>query len=101
MSNSNTHSGSGSDTSAKKSSSQGNSPVAVTPKDVTPEDATWQDRTERNLQSDDEEKHTEALVDESSELSFPASDPPAVSTPTRLERDKDGNLHPADESKKH
>ena len=82
------------DKSQKRVSSHGDSPVERIPKDVSPEDATWKDRTERNLTSDDEEEHTDALLDEASDLSFPASDPIAVSSPTKLVKDKDGKLHP-------
>jgi hypothetical protein len=86
--------------SSARSSSQGDSPVEMTPKDVSPKDATWQDRTERNIKSENDEERTNALVDEASELSFPASDPIAVSPPTKLVKDKDGSLHPASEKPK-
>jgi hypothetical protein len=62
------------------SSSPGDSPVAVTPKDVSPEHAAWKDLTARPIASDDVEKRTDALLDEASDLSFPASDPIAVSS---------------------
>jgi hypothetical protein len=65
-------------------SSHGDSPQEVTPKDITPDDAAWKDVTKRALapvgtaQGQDTHMRQEALIDESSELSFPASDPPAA-----------------------
>lgn len=85
---------------SERNSSHGKSPVEMIPKDVTPEDASWKDRTERDITSDNEEIKQDALLDEASELSFPASDPIAVSSPTKLVKDKDGNLHPAAEQSK-
>lgn len=82
------------DKSEKRVSSHGDSPNERIPKDVSPEDATWKDRTERNTTSDNAEERTDALLDEASDLSFPASDPIAVSSPTKLVKDKDGKLHP-------
>jgi hypothetical protein len=67
-------------------SSQGDSPVEMTPHDVSPDDATWKDRTPRNVHSDDEEEKTNAMLDEASDLSFPASDPIAVHSVTRVEK---------------
>lgn len=81
--------------SSKRSSSQGDSPVEIAPKDISPKNATWKDRTERNTTSDNEEERADALLDEASDLSFPASDPIAVSSPTKLVKDKDGHVHPA------
>lgn len=83
------------DKAPKRFSSQGNSPAEMTPKDISPKNATWQDRTERHTTSQDDDERTDALLDEGSDLSFPASDPIAVSSPTKLVRDKDGKLHPA------
>jgi hypothetical protein len=65
------------------SSSPGDSPVAVTPKDVSPEHAAWKDLTARPIASDNAEKRTDALLDEAGDLSFPASDPIAVSSITK------------------
>ena len=65
-------------------SSHGDSPQEVTPKDITPGDAAWKDVTKRTLaaaesaQGQDTQTRQEALIDEGSELSFPASDPPAA-----------------------
>jgi hypothetical protein len=62
-----------------------NSP-SVTPKDVLPEDASSRDEIERKTHSSDPEEKLQALLDESVELTFPASDPPAVmSSITRIE----------------
>lgn len=71
-------------------SSQGDSPVEMTPLDVSPGDAAWKDRTPRKICSEDEEERTDALIDEGSDLSFPASDPPAVHSVTRVEKPKSG-----------
>lgn len=71
--------GSGSDTATDEElpSSPGDSPQEMTPKDVSPEHATWADANERKIASQHPVEREEALIDESSELSFPASDPPA------------------------
>lgn len=71
-------------------SSQGDSPVEMTPLDVSPDDAAWKDRTPRKICSEDEEERTDALLDEGSDLSFPASDPPAVHSITRVEKKPQG-----------
>lgn len=65
---------------SKLPSSLGNSPVSQTPKDVQPGDAAARDVTERKVNSDNPAERQEALLDEASELSFPASDPIAVPT---------------------
>lgn len=83
------------DKSKKRFSSHGDSPVEMTPKDVSPKHASWKDRTERNTASKDEDERANALLDEASELSFPASDPIAVSSITKIVKDKDGKTHPA------
>lgn len=63
---------------AQERSSPGiNSPVQ-TPKDVEPGDATAQDICERKVNSSDPDQRQQELLDEAGELSFPASDPPAV-----------------------
>lgn len=68
-------------------SSPGNDPVSVTPKDLKPGDAATKDLTERHLRSADPEKKAQELLDDAIELSFPASDPPAVTGGvTRIER---------------
>ena len=82
------------DKSSGQSSSQGDSPMERRPKDVSPENATWKDRSGRNTTSKNEEERTDALLDEGSDLSFPASDPIAVTPPTRLVKGKDGKWHP-------
>jgi|GEM_PF-2279808 len=58
--------------------SPGNNSVAQTPKDVAPHQAAARDMTERKIASKNRAEKQEALVDESVDLSFPASDPPAV-----------------------
>ena len=89
---------------AKKSSelpsSQGDSPVKTSPKDGASEDASKQDRSVKKTGANSDEDRTEELLDEASELSFPASDPIAVSSTTKLVKDKDGKLHPAPEASK-
>jgi|GEM_PF-6232188 len=71
--------GAGSDTGADDDlpSSPGDSPRETTPKDVSPEHASYADATRRDIAGAAGEDHDEALADEASELSFPASDPPA------------------------
>jgi hypothetical protein len=59
-------------------SSPGDMPLSVTPKDVSPDEAAARDFTERKLNSDDLDEREEALLDEASDLSFPASDPISV-----------------------
>jgi predicted RNase H-like HicB family nuclease len=82
------HQAGGSDTavdtgSDKLPSSYGDSPQEVTPKDITPGDAAWKDVKKREItpintqQGKQAEQRQESLIDEGSELSFPASDPPA------------------------
>jgi hypothetical protein len=71
--------GAGSDTALDEElpASHGDSPREMTPKDVGPEHATWSDASERKITAAHPVEREEALIDESSELSFPASDPPA------------------------
>jgi hypothetical protein len=66
-------------------SSPGDSPVMQTPKDVNPEDAAARDVTERKIYSNNPAERLEALLDEANDLSFPASDPIAVSGPWKLQ----------------
>lgn len=72
-------------------SSPGDSPVEMTASEASPENASWKDRTPRNIHSDDVEEKTDALLDEASDLSFPASDPIAVSSVTRIEKKAKGS----------
>lgn len=61
--------------------------MSVTPKDLKPEDAASRDLTERHLDSSDPEEKEQELLDEAIDLSFPASDPPAVTGGvTRIEK---------------
>ncbi len=67
-------------------SSFGETSLSVTPKDVTEQDASAQDITERHLQSHDPDEKQQDLLDEAIDLSFPASDPPAIAVGvTRVE----------------
>ena len=67
-------------------SSFGDTSRSVTPKDVNECDASAQDMTERHLQSHDPVEKQQDLLDEAIDLSFPASDPPAIaSAMTRIE----------------
>ena len=59
-------------------SSFGETSLSVTPKDVTDQDASAQDITERHLQSHNPDEKQQDLLDEAIDLSFPASDPPAI-----------------------
>jgi hypothetical protein len=70
---------------SKRPSSPGDSPLTLTPFDVSPDSAAWRDLTPRNITSSDPEEREDALLDEAIELTFPASDPIAVS-PLRKER---------------
>ena len=70
----------------KFTSSPGDSPADIVPREITPDNATWKDRTERNIYSEDIEEKADALLDEASDLSFPASDPIAVSSISRIEK---------------
>lgn len=65
-------------TMPEQASSHGINSAAETPKDVAPHDAAARDVTERNIASANPEEKEDALLDESVELTFPASDPPAV-----------------------
>lgn len=61
--------------------------VSVTPKDVEPGDAAARDQVERRLDSPDPDERQQELLDDAIELSFPASDPPAVAGGvTRIEK---------------
>jgi hypothetical protein len=51
---------------------------SVTPKDVNAVDASARDITERHLQSHNPVEKQQDLLDEAIDLSFPASDPPAI-----------------------
>ncbi len=67
--------------------SPGNNSVSVTPKDLSPDDAAAKDLTERHLCSTNPEEKEQELLDDAIELSFPASDPPAVAGGvTRIEK---------------
>ncbi len=58
--------------------SQGDNPLSVTPKDVEDGDATARDLVARHMDSPDPDEKQQELLDDAIELSFPASDPPAV-----------------------
>lgn len=61
--------------------------VSITPKDLQPGDAAACDQIERPLDSADPDEKEQALLDDAIELSFPASDPPAVAGGvTRIEK---------------
>lgn len=59
-------------------SSPGINSPSVTPKDVGPQDASSKDITERKITSPDPDEKEEELLDDAVEMTFPASDPPAV-----------------------
>ena len=61
-------------------SSFGDTSLSVTPKDVNVRDASAQDMTQRDLQSDESDQKQQDLLDEAIDLSFPASDPSAISS---------------------
>ena len=61
--------------------------LSITPKDVGPDRASAKDITERCLDSPDPEVRQQALLDDAIDLTFPASDPLAVSgSVTRIEK---------------
>lgn len=62
----------------KQRSSHGNNSIAQTPKDVTHRDAASRDITERKIASSDPDEKQQAQLDEAVDLTFPASDPVAV-----------------------
>jgi hypothetical protein len=62
-------------------------PVSITPKDLEPGDAAACDQIERRLDSPDPDERQQELLDDAIELSFPASDPPALTGGvTRIEK---------------
>ncbi|NEX59671.1 hypothetical protein [Noviherbaspirillum galbum] len=63
---------------APETSSPGDNPVVETPKDLTPDDAAYRDLTQRDLASGDPDQRQEDSLDDAVELTFPASDPLAV-----------------------
>ncbi|MGN6703818.1 MAG: hypothetical protein ACTHKB_12770 [Burkholderiaceae bacterium] len=71
--------------------SPGTESVSQTPKDVATDQAAAKDVTKRNLDSKNPDERTEALIDDASELSFPASDPPAIASSTRIEKPQSGS----------
>lgn len=70
--------------------SPGINSAAETPKDVTADDASSRDVTERKIASPDDDEREEAQLDDAVELTFPASDPLAVTGGvTRIEKPKE------------
>lgn len=59
-------------------SSFGNNSPSETPKDLAPEDAAAKDVTERNITSSNPTEKEQELLDDAVEMTFPASDPLAV-----------------------
>lgn len=84
---------------SKFPSSPGDSPVVQTPKDVQPGDAAARDVTQRNVNSDDPAERQEALLDEAGELSFPASDPIAVPSISKITEKTDADPESGDKRK--
>lgn len=77
----------------ERHSSFGNNSASVTPKDLSPQDAASKDLIERNINSSDPDQRQEALLDDAVELTFPASDPLAVTSAiTRIEAPQRSNL---------
>jgi hypothetical protein len=64
----------------KERSSFGNNSASVTPKDVSPQDASSKDVVEREITSPDPDVKEQALLDDAVEMTFPASDPLAVTS---------------------
>lgn len=72
---------------AEQNSSFGDNSVSVTPKDVSSDEAASKDVVERKITSSDADEKCEAMLDDAVELTFPASDPPAIGSITRIEID--------------
>lgn len=62
----------------KERSSHGDQSASQTPKDVSPQDAAARDVTDRKTCSSDPDERQQELLDDAVELTFPASDPVAV-----------------------
>lgn len=73
-----THAGPPVEPDANLPVSPGDNPLSVTPKDVAPGDAAARDLMARHLDATDPDEKQQALLDDAIDLSFPASDPPAV-----------------------
>jgi hypothetical protein len=65
-------------TKPDEASSTGSQSASVTPKDVGPQDAASRDVIERNVTAADPDEKEQAQLDDAVELTFPASDPLAV-----------------------
>jgi hypothetical protein len=77
-------------------SSPGNNSPVQTPKDVSPQDAASRDVVERKVTSSDPDEKLEELLDDAVELTFPASDPLAVTGGvTRIEVPRQKSRRPA------
>lgn len=75
------------ETPAVSHPSHEDNPVSITPKDVEPGDASAKDQIARRTDSPDPDEKQQELLDDAIELSFPASDPPAVAGGvTRIEK---------------
>jgi hypothetical protein len=72
-------------------SSPGDSPIGVTPMDVSPDDAAARDTVERPVCSEDADERNEAVLDEAVDMTFPASDPIAPASVTRIEKPSSKN----------
>lgn len=70
---------------SKLPSSHGDSSVVQTPKDVAPHEAAAKDVTHRNVTSDDPAEKEEAMLDDAIDLTFPASDPIAAPSITKVQ----------------
>lgn len=68
--------------------SPGDNSVSVTPKDVSSKSASAKDVKERKIASDNPEEKEEEMLDDAVEMTFPASDPIAIPTPDKVERDE-------------
>jgi hypothetical protein len=71
-------------------SSPGINSASVTPKDVAPQDVSAKDVVERKMRSSDPDERAQEVLDDAVELTFPASDPLAVTGGrTRIDVPKD------------
>jgi hypothetical protein len=69
-------------------SSQGDNSKSVTPKDVPSRTAASDDVKARKTTSEDVDEKQEEMLDDAVEMTFPASDPIAIPSPDKLDRQK-------------
>lgn len=73
---------------AESTSSQGDDSKSVTPKDLPSKTAASKDVKARKTTSEDLDEKQEEMLDDAVEMTFPASDPIAIPTPDKVNRQK-------------